>query len=148
MQIRDFVAQDQVPVQALILNGLREHWGAIDPRFNPDLDDIARSYAHGRTLVATRNGELVGTGSVVPHDPGVAQVVRMSVLREERGGGIGRQILTELVETARAWECKRVVLETASHWSKVVAFYLRCGFTITHERDGEFCSDTWFDLRL
>ena len=110
VQLRDFDVQDQAPVRALVLDGLGEHWGVVDPRFNPDLDDIARSYARGRTVVATRSGHIVGTGSVVPREPGIAEVVRMSVRSDERGSGIGREILTELVGTARSWGCKRVVL--------------------------------------
>ena len=148
VQLRDFDVQDQAPVRALVLDGLGEHWGVVDPRFNPDLDDIAGSYASGRTVVATRNDLIVGTGSVVPREPGIAEVVRMSVRSDERGSGIGREVLTELVGTARAWGCKRVVLETASHWRDVVAFYGRCGFRITHEQEGEFCCDTWFELVL
>lgn len=41
IRIRDFQVDDQSPARALILAGLREHWGEdFDPAQNPDLDDI------------------------------------------------------------------------------------------------------------
>jgi GNAT superfamily N-acetyltransferase len=72
----------------------------------------------------------------------------MSVAREHRGVGIGQLIASALVDQARSWGCDRVIVETASHWTEVVAFYARCGFRITHEVDGEFCRDTFFEMIL
>ena len=43
-------------VRSLILDGLQEHWGSVDPTLNPDLDDLAATYAAGRVLVADRRG--------------------------------------------------------------------------------------------
>jgi hypothetical protein len=40
------------------------------------------------------------------------------------------------------------VLETSAHWHDVVAFYLACGFRITHHTDGDLGPDTWFEHRL
>ena len=31
---------------------------------------------------------------------------------------------------------------------EVVAFYMACGFHVTHQTEGEFGRDTWFELRL
>ncbi|MCP4415536.1 MAG: hypothetical protein GY805_02870, partial [Chloroflexi bacterium] len=42
--IRPFHPQDQSATKQLILAGLVEHWGELDPSLNPDLNDIARSY--------------------------------------------------------------------------------------------------------
>jgi GNAT superfamily N-acetyltransferase len=148
VRIRDFDVFDQAPVRSLILEGLGEHWGVVDPALNSDLDDIHASYGHGRTIVATLGTAIVGTGTVVVSDVNTAEVVRMSVAHDVRRLGLGRAILDELVVTAYAWGCGRVVLETSSHWAEVVTSYLRCGFTITHESDGEFGPDTWFELRL
>src|SRR5262249_6135936 len=43
--MRPFAPEDQQAAQALILAGLGEHFGWIDERRNPDLVDIAASYA-------------------------------------------------------------------------------------------------------
>lgn len=146
--IRDFVATDQHRVRSLILSGLGEHWGAIDLALNRDLADIARSYRHGRTLVAELHGAIVGTATVIPDGDAVAKIVRTSVDRAVRRRGVGLRIVEALIETARGWGLERVILETSAHWEDVVAFYLRCGFMITHHSEGAFGRDTWFEYRL
>jgi putative acetyltransferase len=152
--VRPFAPADQEPVRALVLTGLAEHWGvAPDPSFNRDLDDIATSYAQGTTLVAVRpDGTIVGTGTVVPRSHGTAEIVRMAVSTELRGCGIGRQLVDALIDVARSgWEgpaIHTIVLETTSTWRDTIAFYERCGFTITHVADGQFGSDTWFAIAI
>lgn len=158
IELRRLTADDQAAVRRLVLAGLAEHWGVPpDPSFNPDLDDIAASYAHGTTLVAvTAEGTIVGTGTIVPREPGTAEIVRMSVSTDRRGSGIGRRIVDALIDVAhRGWEgwdgqpIDTVVLETTSTWHGTIAFYERCGFVLTHHADGDFGRDAWFarDLR-
>jgi hypothetical protein len=48
--IRPFHPNDQNAAQQLILDGLREHWGELDPTLNGDLDDIMGSYVARGTL--------------------------------------------------------------------------------------------------
>ncbi len=142
--LRDFRPGDQVAVRTLILAGLEERGGVLDPRHNADLDDIAATYGHGRTVVVEHAGRIVATGTVVPRGDGDAEIVRMSVATDRRREGLGEQIVGALTATAWAWGCRRVVLETTSTWTDAIAFYRRCGFVITHEADGDFGRDTWF----
>jgi putative acetyltransferase len=146
--IRDFVPADQDAVRSLILEGLADHWGAIDPSLNTDLDDIARSYGDGRTVVGVRDGRIVATGTVVRRNAATAEIMRMSVDRTCSRDGLGRAIVGELIETARGWGMDRVILETSSAWTDVVGFYLGCGFAVTHTATGAFGDDTWFELPL
>ena len=148
MIIVEFEPAHQAAVRALILCGLADHWGEVDPSLNSDLDDIAASYATGRTLVALADAAVVGTGTVMPRPNGDAEIVRMSVASSQRRTGLGRRIVAELIETARAWGATRVVLETTTAWTGVVAFYESCGFTVTHHEDGSFGRDTWFALSI
>ncbi len=146
--IVDLTRGDQEVVRELILDGLSEHWGHVDPNLNGDLDDIVESYVDGRTIVVRDSRSVLGTGTVMPRGDGVAAIVRMSVRTDQRRGGIGRAIVDELVDTARGWGVDRVVLETTSAWTDVVNFYLRCGFEITHTTPSPFGEDTWFEMRL
>jgi len=41
-----------------------------------------------------------------------------------------------------------VVLETSAHWTDVVEFYVRCGFTQTHVESGAFGDDAWFEMNV
>ena len=143
--LEDLTAATQGQARSLILAGLREHWGSLDPGLNPELDDMLASYAAGRTVVARfGDGPILGTGTVLPRSNQTAEVTRMSVERTMRGQGIGRQIVEELVETARAWSCTEVVLETSSTWTDAVQFYMASGFTITGVEPGDYGENTWF----
>ena len=51
--VHDLRADERDAVRCLILHGLEEHWGSIDPTMNSDLNDLAVTYAAGRVLVAT-----------------------------------------------------------------------------------------------
>ncbi|HSQ18139.1 MAG TPA: GNAT family N-acetyltransferase, partial [Anaerolineales bacterium] len=87
---------------------------------------------------------IVGTGALLPHQNGIAEIVRMSVAIQHRRDGIGRRILLALLEQARTQGFRQVILETTATWHEVVAFYLNCGFHITHHQDG----DVYFSLDL
>ncbi|MFZ6029482.1 MAG: GNAT family N-acetyltransferase [Chloroflexota bacterium] len=144
LTISRFQPQDQNAAKALILAGLAEHWGFLDTTRNPDLNDIAASYAEAVFLVARINGKLVGTGALVPRTVESAEIVRMSVDRSVRRQGIGQAILRALLEHACQAGFRRITLETTASWEEVIAFYLSSGFRITHEQDG----DVYFALDL
>ena len=141
-------AEQHDDVRTLILSGLGEHWGSVDDALNPDLADLTSTYSSGRTLVACDGRRVVGTGTVIPRDGATAEIVRMSVAQEYRRAGVGRRLVADLVEIARQWGMERVILETSAHWTEVIQFYERCGFTLTHFEDGQFGRDAWFELTL
>jgi putative acetyltransferase len=144
IEIKPFQPENQTEVKSLILAGLVDHWGVLDPTKNPDLNDITHSYAGATFLVAWQGGRVVGSGALVPRGDGRAEVVRMSVAKDLRRSGIGKLILTRLIEQARVEGCQQVILETTDTWQEVIAFYLRFGFEITHYTDG----DVYFRLNL
>lgn len=137
LEIRPFQPADQTAARALILAGLAAHWGWLDPSLNPDLDDIAASYAGGVFLVAVNDGRLVGTGALLPEAAGVGRIVRMSVSAAERRRGIGRAVLRALIAAAAARGYTRIVLETTTTWADAIAFYEANGFRRTHEAEGD-----------
>ena len=57
---------NQTAVRALILAGLEERWGWLDPTMNPDLDDMISTYRDAQTVVAHVDGVVVGTGTLKP----------------------------------------------------------------------------------
>jgi len=61
LSLRPFRPEDQDAVKSLILAGLKEHWGTLDPSLNPDLDDIATSYKDAVFLVACEGDRIIGT---------------------------------------------------------------------------------------
>jgi len=125
--VRRFAPADQDAARNVILEGMRDHWGALDPTLNRDLDDIELSYADGVFVVAEHDGAVVATGALIPRDDECGEVVRMSTLRNHRRRGIARRVLNALVDEARARGYAQVRLDTNADWRDAVAFYDRCG---------------------
>ena len=142
--IVQFQPDDQIEVKTLILAGLAEHWGVLDPSLNPDLNDIRSSYKDAIFLVAWQQARIIGTGALVPRSNQTAEIVRMSVAAGMRRQGIASRILQELCQQAKAAGYERIVLETTETWDDAIGFYHRFGFKITHYLDG----DVYFALDL
>lgn len=137
IEIRPIGPGEQEPARALVLAGLEEHWGTLDLNRNPDLADIADCYKDGVFLVAIIDGELIGTGALLPEGPQTGRIVRMSVARSRRRQGIGQRILAALLDEARQAGHSLVVLETTADWKEAVSFYHRNGFRSVDVRDGD-----------
>jgi ribosomal protein S18 acetylase RimI-like enzyme len=146
--IRDFQPADQTAARQLILTGLAGHWGVLDPTLNPDLNDIATSYANGVFLVAYRVETLhatslqatfllVGTGALIPEGTNRGRIVRMSVDPSLRRKGIGRRLLDALVERGRKLSYREILLETTATWQDAVSFYQQYGFETTGFANGD-----------
>ena len=146
--IKPFESEDQDTVQSLILAGLAEHWGEIDPTLNLDLNDIGASYNDATFLVAWLDGRIIGSGALIPKSDQVAEIVRMSVAPELRRRGIGEKILARLCQEAKELGFQRIILETTSTWSDVIEFYKRFGFRVTHHQEGPFGGEVHFALDL
>ena len=139
-----FKPADQAQVKNLILAGLAEHWGVLDPGKNPDLDDIDSSYAGAVFLVAWQQNRIIGTGALVPRSDDTAEIVRMSVAADMRRKGIGRSILQELCKQARLAGFRKIILETTQTWDGAIEFYKRFGFQVSHHLQ----DDVYFVLEL
>lgn len=135
--ILPFRSENQTEVRNLVLAGLAEHWGKLDPDKNPDLEDIALTYAEAVFLVAWQDDKIIGTGALVPRSAEIAEIVRMSVAVNLRRNGVGRKILHRLCERAKSDGYKRLVLETTDTWYEVIEFYKKFGFQISHYLDGD-----------
>jgi GNAT superfamily N-acetyltransferase len=132
-----FQLEDQAKVKTLILAGLAEHWGTLDPSKNVDLNDISSTYGNATFLVAWHQARIIGTGALVPKEDDTAEVVRMSVASDMRRQGIGSLILQQLCRHARMAGYRQIILETTETWHEVIEFYRWFGFRITHYRNGD-----------
>ena len=144
IQILPFQPENQEAVKNLVLDGLAEHWGQLDPLKNHDLNDISTTYAQDYFLVAWDGNTIIGTGALIRRSTDTAEIVRMSVAKNARRNGIGRTILEQLIFQAKKDGIPRVILETTETWQDAIAFYLNAGFQITHYRDG----DMYFEMIL
>jgi GNAT superfamily N-acetyltransferase len=82
----------------------------------------------GRLLVARFDESAVGVGTLKPVDDATAEIKRMYVRPASQGVGVGRAILTRLVQDARAERYVRVRLETLRFMTTAIAMYRAFGF--------------------
>jgi len=135
--IRTFAPSDQVAARRLILEGLGEHFGAVDETRNPDIDEIAANYI-GRGhlfLVAEDALGLVGTAALVFEDSASAQVVRVSVAPRWRRRGLAQALVMRLIEAGSARGLVRLWMETNDDWEPAIGLYRACGFAAYDHRD-------------
>lgn len=139
-----FHPDDQARVKKIIIEGLGEHWGKIDPNKNLDLFDIARNYHSELFLVAWLEDEIVGTGALIHRSKRIGEIVRVSVAPQVRRQGIGQAILDALINHAKNKGYQKIVLETTETWTRVIDFYLSYGFQATHHEHG----NVYFGLEI
>jgi YbgC/YbaW family acyl-CoA thioester hydrolase len=76
-------------------------------------------------LAVNRFGQALATGRLVAVAEGVGKIGRMAVVRDVRGGRVGRAVLDALVGAARERGMGAVVLHAQQ---SATGFYLRAGF--------------------
>ena len=75
--------------------------------------------------LAYQDGQCIGTGRLIELDNGRAQIGRLAVLVQFRGGGTGKQILETLVRLARSQGTKLIILHSQI---AAIPFYEKLGF--------------------
>ncbi len=137
--LRPFTPADQFQTKALILQGLCEHFGFIDPTLNPDLDDIQASYVNngGVFVVAEIGNDLAGAGALIPETAVSGRIVRVSVQKFFRRLGIGRLITEYLINAGRQHGYTQILVETNEDWFAAIRLYKQCGFREVERRAGE-----------
>ena len=127
--IRRFDPKDQDEARTVVLEGLREHFGFLDPSLNPDLSDIQTSFisAGDDFYVAENDGRIVGTVGQL-FGEGRARIVRMSVAKSYRKRGIATALLKQCIESAAQRGFREIWAYTQPEWPDAVSFYLGSGF--------------------
>ena len=93
----------------------------------------------GRLYLVEREGVPVGVGGLKPISDAIAEIKRMYIRPSARGQGLGRQLLGQLLEDARALEFRLVRLESAAFMPEAHALYRSAGFTVIRPfEDREF----------
>jgi putative acetyltransferase len=82
----------------------------------------------GRLLLATWDGEPVGSIALKPHDENIAELKRLYVRPSARGHDIGRHLVERLIAEARACGYQRSVLDSYHTMTRAHALYEAAGF--------------------
>ncbi|MEX0710785.1 MAG: GNAT family N-acetyltransferase [Pirellulales bacterium] len=124
--------------------------------FRRDASDPARverwcsqlDYGHVFPLFAWR-GKSIGADVILERDSGLwtshVAKVRLLVKPAFRGRGLGRQMISEVIELARLFDLHKLCYECAADQHALVAFLSACGFNeaarlegFIRDRDGAF----------
>ncbi len=145
---------------ARVIRTVMPELGASGPGFaivDPEVDAMHAAYAGpGKAyfVVVTERDEVVGGAGVAPltgGQPGVCELRKMYILREARGRGIGRTLLTRCLEEARALGFTRCYLETLTGMDAAMHLYEAAGFTRLDAplgATGHFGCNRWYLLSL
>jgi len=90
----------------------------------------AQIIARGGTVLVARTSDAaaVGCGAILCQPSGEAEIKRMWVDPDVRRGGVGRQVLTRLIDEAAARNIRVVRLETGTRQIEALALYRSFGF--------------------
>jgi DNA-binding MarR family transcriptional regulator/GNAT superfamily N-acetyltransferase len=102
----------------------------------------------GAMLVAFLHGEPVGCGAVKHHPAAPTEIKRMWVHDSARGLGLGRLLLAELEELARANGATATRLETNKTLVEAIAMYRSAGYLEVPAFNDEPFAHHWFEREL
>jgi ribosomal protein S18 acetylase RimI-like enzyme len=130
------------------LGAVRELWGeywqsiglsAEFQGFARELEGLPGAYAApaGRLLVAWVDGQVAGTGALRPLGGRACEMKRLYVRPAYRGTGLGRQLLTRLLDEARGAGYAEVYCDTLESMDDAQRMYRRAGF----ENVGPYSAD-------
>jgi GNAT superfamily N-acetyltransferase len=111
---------------------------ADDPGYAAAFDQIEAD-PRNALIVADRGGEVVGTMQLT-YIPGLSrrgaerlQIEAVRIRADQRGRGLGREMIGWAVDQARARGCRLVQLTTDKRRGDAHRFYASLGFTASHE---------------
>jgi DNA-binding MarR family transcriptional regulator len=136
---------------------LNQYFAEVDRRFDIGFDPSRSTLPsadvlvapHGLMLVARLRSEPVGCGALKFGGRGrPADLKRMWVAPQCRGLGVGRRLLSELEQHARAAGASAVRLETNKALVEAIALYRSSGYVEVSAFNDELYGDHWFEKRL
>jgi len=133
--IRKIEATDNAAL-AKIVKGTLAEFGANHPNtvyYDPTTDALFELFQKERAAynVAEVNGEIVGGGGIYPTDglpDDTCELVKMYLLPEARGLGLGKILINKCIEQARENGFKKIYLETMPELKQALNVYAKFGF--------------------
>ncbi|MFM2359259.1 MAG: hypothetical protein RLY16_1252 [Bacteroidota bacterium] len=153
IQIRQIAATDNAAIAAVIRQALRD-FGADRPGTvftDPTTDHLFELFNQPGSIyfVATIDEELVGGCGIYPTEglpTGCAELVKLYVAASARGKGIGKLLMEESMEAAKALGYTQLYLESLPELNKAVHLYEKTGFKHLCEpmgASGHFACNLW-----
>ena len=102
----------------------------------------------GALIIARLREQPVGCGALKIHRSKVTELKRMWIAPSVRGRGLGRRLLMELEQYARAQGTAVIRLETNRALSEAIALYRQSGYVEVDAFNDEPYAHHWFEKRL
>ncbi len=137
MKIRAIQPSDNPVLSCIIRNTLAE-FGANHPGtvyFDSATDSLFESFQKSRSIyfvAEDEDGNVVGGGGIYPTEglpEDTCELVKMYLLPEARGTGLGRTIIEKCLDTAREFGFRKVYLESMPELKQALKVYEKFGFT-------------------
>lgn len=150
IHLRPFRLADAADFRALNEAWIEKNFGLEEP----DREILSNPVGHiiepgGFIWMACIDGRAVGCCALIPEGAGVYQVAKMAVDEQHRRRGIGRRLLSHVIEHARAAGATLLTLESSSKLTGAVHLYESLGFRHLPSRPSPFVrADVFMELSL
>lgn len=102
----------------------------------------------GLLLLAWRGGTVLGCAGLRLLPGGLGEVVRVFVLPQARGRGLGQRLLTEVEDAARGYQLTRLRLDTSDYLTEACRLYARNGYQEVPPFNDGAAANLWFGKAL
>ena len=151
--VRTLCAEDNAAI-AIIIRKILAEFGANKPGtvyFDPTTDDLFQLFSTPQSayFIAELNGIIVGGSGVFPTPalpPGCCELVKLYLLPEARGLGLGFQLMEKCFQKAREFGFSQMYLETMPELQNAIGLYEKAGFKYlpgSLGQSGHFGCDLW-----
>ena len=159
IRIRTIEQRDNASLARIIRSTLKE-FGANHPGtvyYDAATDHLFEGFtATPRSIyfVAEHAGELLGGGGIFPSNglpEDTAELVKMYLLPQARGIGLGRLLIGKCISFAQEAGYKNIYLETMPELKQALHTYEKFGFEYIHQpmgNTGHFGCDLWMLKKL
>lgn len=133
--IRSIQPSDNAELAVIVRDTLTE-FGANVPGtvyFDPTTDALFELFQTPKSayFIAEKEGKLLGGGGIYPTEglpTDTCELVKMYLLPEARGLGLGRTLVEQCMQTARDFGFEQMYLETLPELKQAVKMYEKFGF--------------------
>jgi putative acetyltransferase len=133
--LRNIEPQDNADIAKIIRSCLKE-FGADKPGtvyYEESTDNLFGLYSEERSVyfIAEIEGRILGGGGISPTNglsEDTCELVKMYLLPEARGKGIGAALLNKCIETAKQKGFNNIYLESLPELRRAITVYEKFGF--------------------
>ena len=151
--IREIIPSDNFEIASIIRSCLAE-FGANKPGtvyFDPTTDHLFELFREPGSIyfIAAEENRLLGGGGIFPSQglpAGTCELVKLYLLPDSRGMGLGAALMKRCISAAREMGYKSIYLESMPELNKAVGLYEQFGFSQLNAplgNTGHFGCDIW-----